>query len=78
MQQILLSTPELAMGIAYGFGALGPGIAIGLIGFAALSGIARNPSASKDIKGTMILAIAFAEALAIFALLVVLILKFVK
>lgn len=78
MQQFLLSTPELAMGLAYGLGALGPGLAIGIIGFAALSGIARNPSASKEIKGTMILAIAFAEALAIFALLVVLILKFVK
>lgn len=69
---------QISMALAYGLGAMGPGIAIGLIGFAALSGIARNPSASKEIKGTMILAIAFAEALAIFALLVVLILKFVK
>ena len=69
---------QISMALAYGLGAMGPGLAIGLIGFAALSGIARNPSASKEIKGTMILAIAFAEALAIFALLVVLILKFVK
>ncbi len=69
---------QISMALAYGLGAMGPGIAIGLIGFAALSGIARNPSATKEIKGTMILAIAFAEALAIFALLVVLILKFVK
>ncbi len=69
---------ELAMALAYGIGSFVPAAAIGLIGYAALSGIARNPSASKEIKGAMILAIAFAEALAIFALLVVLIMKFVK
>ncbi|MDR1945157.1 MAG: ATP synthase F0 subunit C [Candidatus Peribacteria bacterium] len=36
---------------------------MGLIGFAALNAIGRNPSASGDIRTTMILAIAFAEAL---------------
>ena len=35
----------LAAGIAAGFGMLGPGIGLGLIGFAALQGIARNPEA---------------------------------
>jgi F-type H+-transporting ATPase subunit c len=42
-----------------------------------MSAIGRNPSAAWDIKSTMILAIAFAEALWIFAFVVAMILKFV-
>ncbi|MDR2411596.1 MAG: hypothetical protein LBD88_03295 [Candidatus Peribacteria bacterium] len=38
-------------------------MAIGFIGAAALTAIGRNPSAAGDIRTTMILAIAFAEAL---------------
>jgi len=66
----------LATGIAIGLGVLGPGIGIGLIGAAALSGIARNPEATSKIQTNMILAIAFAEALAIYALVIALIIKF--
>lgn len=60
---------------AIGVGTLGPGIAIGLIGAAALIGIARNPQSSDAIRTTMIIAIAFAEAIAIYALVVALILR---
>jgi F-type H+-transporting ATPase subunit c len=66
----------LATGIAIGLGVLGPGIGIGLIGAAALGGIARNPEATSKIQTNMILAIAFAEALAIYALVIALIIKF--
>ena len=66
----------LATGIAIGLGVLGPGIGIGLIGATALSGIARNPEATSKIQTNMILAIAFAEALAIYALVIALIIKF--
>ena len=66
----------LATGIAIGVGVLAPGIAVGLIGSAALSGIARNPEAASKIQTNMILAIAFAEAIAIYALVVALIIKF--
>lgn len=62
---------------AIGVGTIGPGIAIGLIGAAALLGIARNPQSSDTIRTTMIIAIAFAEAIAIYALVIALVLKFV-
>ncbi len=67
----------IAMGIAIGFGAIGPGIGIGLIGRGALEAIGRNPDASGKIQTNMILAIAFAEAVAIYALVIALIIKFV-
>lgn len=72
-----MNLSPIAVSIVFGFGTIGPGIAIGLIGAAALGAIGRNPSASSDIKATMILAIAFAEALAIFAFVIAMMLKFV-
>lgn len=49
---------------------VGAAIGIGMIGKAALEGIARNPDAYGNIMTTMILAIAFAESLAIYALVI--------
>lgn len=66
----------LAMGLAIGLGAIGPGVGIGMIGAKAMEGIARNPEASGKIQTVMILSIAFAEAVTIYALVVALILKF--
>jgi F-type H+-transporting ATPase subunit c len=60
-----------------GIGTIGPALAIGLIGGAALLGMARNPENSNKIQIAMIIAIAFAEAIAIYALVFALILKFV-
>ena len=59
-------------------GTIGPGLAIGMIGAAALIAMARNPENSSRIQIAMIIAIAFAEAIAIYALVVALILKFVS
>lgn len=70
------SAQTLAMAIAVGFGVLGPGIGIGLIGAAALEAIGRNPEAQGRITPLMFTAIVFAEALAIFALVVGFIVKF--
>lgn len=58
-------------------GSIGPAIAIGLIGAAAMLAIARNPQVAERIQMSMIIAIAFAEAIAIYSLVVSLILKFV-
>jgi F-type H+-transporting ATPase subunit c len=66
----------LATGLTIGIGVIAPAIAIGMIGVAGLNGISRNPEASSKIQTNMILAIAFAEALGIYALVVALILKF--
>lgn len=67
----------LAAAIAIGLGAIGPGIAVGLIGSKGMEAIGRNPEATPKIRTNMILAIAFAEAIAIYALLVALIVKFI-
>jgi len=74
-------TPEvaklIAAGLAIGLGALGPGLGIGILGYGAMQALGRNPEARGAITANMILAIAFAEAVAIYALVVALILKFV-
>ncbi|PIS17695.1 ATP synthase F0 subunit C [Candidatus Collierbacteria bacterium CG09_land_8_20_14_0_10_46_12] len=67
----------LAVGLAMGLGALGPGISIGLVGMGAMQAIGRNPEAAGKIQTNMILGFAFAEAIAIYALVIALILKFV-
>jgi len=67
----------LAVGLAAGLGLLGPGLGIGLIGYSALQGLARNPEASGSIMTNMILVTAFCEAIGIYALIVALILVFV-
>lgn len=58
-------------------GSIGPALAIGMIGAAALTAMARNPDNSEKIQIAMIIAIAFAEAVAIYVLVIALILKFV-
>lgn len=68
---------SLGAAIAIGFGAIGPGIGIGLLAGKALEAIGRNPDAEGKIRTNMILGIAFAEAIAIYALVVALIIKFV-
>ena len=67
----------LAPGIAIGLGAIGPGIGVGLLVMGALQAIGRNPDAAGEIRTNMILGIVFAEAIAIYALVMALILKFV-
>ncbi len=68
---------DLAMALAMGLGAIGPGIGIGIIGGLASGAIGRNPDAAPKIQTAMILTAAFAEAVAIYALVVALIIKFV-
>jgi len=67
----------LAAAIVIGVGAIGPSLGIGLIGSKAVEAIGRNPEATSKVQTAMILAIVFAEAIAIYALVVALILKFV-
>ncbi len=57
-------------------GAIGAGAGIGIVVGGAVQGIARNPDASGNIQANMILGIAFAEAVAIYALVVALIILF--
>lgn len=67
----------LAVALAIGLGAIGPGIGIGILSGKALEAIGRNPEAAGKIQTNMVLALAFCEAIAIYALVVALIIKFV-
>jgi len=67
----------LAIAIVMSLGTIAPAIAIAVLGGKALEAIGRNPEATPKIQTAMILAIAFAEAIAIYALVVALIIKFV-
>ena len=67
----------LAAGLCMGLGAIGPGIGIGILVLGAMNALGRNPEARGPIMTNMILAIAFAEAIAIYALVVAVVLIFV-
>ena len=67
----------IAAAVAIGLGALGPGLGIGMLGYGAMQALGRNPEARGPIMTNMILAIAFAEAIAIYALVVAILLIFV-
>lgn len=71
------SAKLIAMALAAGLGVLGPGIGIGIIAGGAMQAIGRNPEASGKIVSNMILGIVFTEALAILALVVSFIIRFV-
>ncbi len=60
----------LAAALGIGIAAFGCGIGMGLGLRGACDGVARNPDVSGKITGTMILAFAFIESLAIYALVI--------
>lgn len=68
---------NLYVAAAIAIGSIGPAFAIGMLASKAMEAIGRNPEAAPKIQTAMILAIAFAEAIAIYALVVALIIKFV-
>ena len=68
---------ELAPALVMGLGSIGPALAIGMLAGKAMEAIGRNPDATSKIQTNMILAIAFTEAIAIYALVIALIIKFV-
>ena len=67
----------IAAGLAVGLGALGPGIGVGVLGYGAMGALGRNPEARGAIMTNMIIGIAFAEAIAIYALVVAVVILFV-
>jgi F-type H+-transporting ATPase subunit c len=67
----------IGAGMAIGLGAFGPAIAIGMLVAKAMEALGRNPEAQPVIQTNMILGIAFAEAIAIYALVVAVMIGFV-
>lgn len=74
-------SPEIVKTIASAatimLGAIAPALSIGWIASKGLEAIGRNPEAAGKVQTSMILAIAFTEAIAIYALVIALIVKFV-
>lgn len=64
------SIVTLTKGLTMAIGGLGPAIGIGLVGFKAMEAIGRNPEAAGKIFVPMLLGMAFAEAIAIYSLVV--------
>ncbi|NJK59522.1 MAG: ATP synthase F0 subunit C [Oscillatoriales cyanobacterium SM2_1_8] len=65
-----------AAALAVGLASLGPGLGQGMAAARAVEGIARQPEAEGKIRGTLLLSLAFMEALTIYGLVVALVLLF--
>lgn len=74
MEEALIN---LAAAAAIAIGGILPAFAIGKIVSAAMQAIGRNPEAAGKIQAPMIIGVAFAEAVAIYALVIALLIKFV-
>lgn len=72
MDQVFIA--YLAGGLVMAFAASATALSIAWLASRAMDGIARQPEASNNIRLSMILAIAFIEAIALYALVVSLIL----
>lgn len=68
----------ITAGFCMGVGSIAPAIAIGNLVSKALEGIARQPEASGQINTAMFIGVAFAEAIALYALVVALLLIFLS
>lgn len=66
-----------AAAIVMGVGAIGPGIGIGIVAGMAVAAMGRNPEAAGIVRTNMVLGMVFAEAVAIYALVVAMIVLFV-
>jgi ATP synthase F0 subunit c len=73
---IVFAAKLIGAGLAM-IGVLGPGIGIGVVASGAVQAMGRNPDVAPLVQQNMILGIVFAEAVAIYALVVALILLFV-
>jgi F-type H+-transporting ATPase subunit c len=76
-ESTVASMKFLAAALAMGLGALGPALGIGMLGGKAMEALGRNPEAAGAIQTNMILAVAFAEAIGIYCLVVAILIGFV-
>lgn len=65
----------LGLGIMMGLAVMGGALGQSNAANAALEGIARNPSAAKEIRGSLVLALALMESLVLFAFLIAILLQ---
>ncbi|MBM3187893.1 MAG: ATP synthase F0 subunit C [Chloroflexi bacterium] len=69
---------DLAAGLTIALGSIAPALAIGRFAAAAMEALGRNPEAERAVSANLIVALAFTEAIAIYALVVALAIKFVS
>ncbi len=69
------SLSVLGAGLAFGLGAIGPGLGIGLIAGKTVEAMARQPEMAGRLQTTMFLGIAFTEALALIGFVLAFVLK---
>jgi F-type H+-transporting ATPase subunit c len=67
----------IGAGLAMGLCGIGPGIGLGIGTMGAVQAIGRNPDAEGPVRTMAILGLGFAEAVAIYALVVSLVIIFV-
>ena len=63
----VVTNHPIGAGLAMGIGAIGAGLGIGLVGFATISGMARQPEQANNLKGTMFVLAALIELPALVA-----------
>ncbi|KAL9251510.1 ATP synthase subunit a, chloroplastic-like protein, partial [Drosera capensis] len=68
---LISATSVIAAGLAVGLASIGPGIGQGTAAGQAVEGIARQPQAEGKIRGTLLLSVAFMEALTIYGLVII-------
>jgi F-type H+-transporting ATPase subunit c len=66
----------VAAGVCMGIGSFGPALGLGMIGSKACESIGKKPESGGIVSRTMILALAFVESTAVYALVVSLVLLF--
>jgi F-type H+-transporting ATPase subunit c len=70
-------TKNIVAGATIALGGMLPALAIGMMGSKAMEAIGRNPESAGKLQTVLILVVAFAEAIAIYSLVVALSIKFV-
>ncbi|XP_049363637.1 ATP synthase subunit c, chloroplastic-like [Solanum verrucosum] len=76
MNPLIVAAFVTVDGLAVGLASIGPRVVQGAIAVQAVEGIARQPEAEGKIRGTLLLILAFMEALTIYGLVVALALLF--
>ncbi len=74
--ELTAAASVLAAALAIGLASIGPGLAQGKAASSAVEAIARQPEAGENIRGTLLISLAFMEALTIYGLVVALVLLF--
>jgi ATP synthase F0 subunit c len=72
MNPLIFATSIIAAGLAIGLASIGLGIGHSIATGQVVEGIARPPEAEGKIQGTLLLSLAFMEALTIYGLVVAL------